>query len=193
MRQQLIAAPTLACVDLAAAKLHCRVDVADDDSLITGMIAAAQEEAEAIMHRAILTQQWRLFLDAFDACDPVIPLRPATVASVDAVKYVDVNGALQTLVANTDYQASVGDRLRSRLAPAYGKAWPTTRAQMDAVQIDVTCGWTAANAVPQVIRQWVLMRVGAYYENREAWTQGRPIERNSFVDRLLDRWTVPVF
>lgn len=193
MRQQLLVAPTAYCVDVTAAKLHCRVDVADDDTLLTGMIAAAQEEAETIMHRAVLTQQWRLLLDAFDACDPVIPLRPATVVSVDSVKYVDTAGVQQTLVAGTDFQASVGGRFTSRLAPAYGKAWPSTRAQMDAVQIDVTCGWATPAAVPQVIKQWVLMRVGAYYENREAWTLGKPIERNSFVDCLLDRWTVPTF
>ena len=49
----------------------------------------------------------------------------------------------------------------------------------------------AAGLVPASVKQWVLMRVGAYYDNRDAWTSGKPIERNAFVDRLLDRWKVP--
>lgn len=217
MGLQRITDATLNCVDLATAKLHCKVDVADDDALLTSMILAATDEAEHLMRRAILPQQWLLSLDGFYAqvrpvldadalglvfglvpvytprpvqSTNIIELRPVTVASVDLVKYVDDNGTLQTL-ASTEYQASIGDRLSARLAPAFGKAWPSTRAQMDSVQVTFTSGWPTVAAVPASIKQWVLMRIGAYYANREAWTLGKAIERNPFLDRLLDRWRVP--
>lgn len=199
MALQRIAAATLMCVSLADVKAQCRVDVADDDALLTAMILAATDEAEHLMRRAVLTQQWRLTLDSFfDQAGAalnsgnVIELRPVSVASVESVKYVDTAGVLQTL-PNTEYQTSLGSQLHARLAPAYGKSWPSTRGQMDAVQVDFTCGWAAAANVPPAIKQWVLMRVAAYYDNREAWTLGQPIQRNAFIDRLLDRWRVPTF
>lgn len=212
-----ITAATSTCVDLASAKAQCKVDVNDDDALITSMIASASEEAETIMRRAILPQSWRLTLDDWFAqqrtplnpsvlelafglapafrpvplqASNIIELRPVIVSSVDAVKYVDTNGTQQTL-ASTEYQVSLNSHLCARIAPAFGKSWPTVRSQMDAVQIDFTAGWADASQVPANIKRWVLMRVGAYYDNREAWTLGKAIERNSFVDRLLDRWRVP--
>lgn len=191
MALQRITAPGSACVDLATAKAQCRVDLADDDALITAMILAASDEAEHLLRRAILPQQWRLSLDCFVI--QTIELHRPPVTAVDSVKYVDSAGVQQTLVAGTDYQVSLGHPLFARLAPAYGKSWPSTRAQLDAVEIDFTAGWANAGAVPPAIKQWVLMRVAAYYDNREAWTLGKAIERNSFIDRLLDRWRVPSF
>lgn len=191
MALQRIAAPTALVVSLAEAKAQCRVDVADDDALITAMVYAATDEAEGLLRRALLPQQWRLSLDCFVI--QTIELHRPPVTAVDSVKYVDSNGVQQTLVAGTDYQVSLGHPLYARLAPAYGKTWPSARAQLDAVQVDFTCGWATADAVPPAIKHWVLMRVAAYYDNREAWTLGQAIQRNSFIDRLLDRWRVPSF
>lgn len=190
MALQRITAPAATCVDLATAKAQCRVDSADEDALIGAMISAATDEAEGLLRRAILPQQWRLSLEALPIS--LIELHRPPVVSVDAFRYVDTAGVLQTL-PQADYQVSLSHPLYGRVMPAYGKSWPSVRSQLDAVQIDFTAGWAAAEAVPPAIKQWVLMRVAAYYENREAWTLGQSIQRNSFVDRLLDRWRVPSF
>ena len=38
-----------------------------------------------------------------------------------------------------------------------------------------TCGYGAASDVPQSIKAWMLLAIGAWYENREALTSGKPV------------------
>lgn len=187
MALKLLMAPTVPCVTLADAKLHCRVDVPDDDALITQLVDAATQDAEHLMQRAIMPQQWQLTLDAFPSC---IELQRPIVTAINSVKYVaSATGTLTTL-AGTEYLADLDSELVGRVTPAYGKSWPDTRVQLGAVQIVFTCGWPDANSVPAVIKRWICLRVGALYENREAWTLGKAIERNEFVDQLLDRYRI---
>ena len=53
MALKLITAATLPAVTLAEAKLHLRVEVADDDLLIQSLVEAATETAELATGRAI--------------------------------------------------------------------------------------------------------------------------------------------
>lgn len=187
MALKLLTPPALACVTLAEAKLHCRIDVSDDDALITQLVDAATQEAEHVMKRAIMPQQWQLALDAFVAC---IELRRPTVTAVDSIKYIAAATGTLTTLPGSEYLADLDGELVGRVTPAYGKSWPDTRCQLSAVQVVFTCGWADANSVPAVIKRWICLRVGALYEHREAWTLGKPIERNEFVDQLLDRYRI---
>ncbi len=65
-----------------------------------------------------------------------LPRNP--VMNIVSVKYVDLNGVLQTADPSL-YQFDT-TREVGRLAPAYGQVWPSTRAQLDAVQITFTAG-----------------------------------------------------
>lgn len=186
-------------VTLAEAKAQLRVTVSAEDALITTMIEAATQDAEHLMQRGILPQQWRLTLDAFLPPAPdwpmalvvsnVIKLCRPTVTAVNSIKYIDITGTQITL-AGSEYQVDLSSDLQARVAPAYGKVWPTTRTQMAAVEILFTCGYADAASVPGSIKAWIKLRVGALYENREAWTLHRPIERNVFLDYMLDRYSV---
>lgn len=194
----LVTPPTLAPVSLADAKVHLRVDGSAEDTLIEALISAATEDAEHVMQRAILPQQWLLTLDNFyagtpaaaaDVCNTIALQRP-TVTTVNSVKYIDATTGTLTTLDSAEYQVDLSSPLQARLAPAYGKAWPDTRAQLGAVQVLFTAGWLTEAAVPPNIKAWVLLRVGALYQQREGWTQGKAIERNQFLDYMLDRWRV---
>lgn len=176
---------------LQDAKLHCRViaDVSDvspcpEDDLLEALIGAATLDAEHMMGRAVMQQKWQVTLDAFA---PSIDLQRPPVTAIDSIKYVDTAGVLQTL-PTTDYQFVGASDYTARVVPAYGKAWPATRAQPEAVQIVFSCGYADAASVPELIKAWIKLRVGALYENREAWSVGQAIEPNDHVDRLLDRY-----
>lgn len=181
------AAPTEEPVSLAMARLHCRVDGAEEDALLGTLIAAARQWCESWTGRALCTQTWRLSLDRFpltrgeglaqreqwgDApgTGGVIRLpRPALIA-VTAVEYVDTAGVLRTLAAD---QVLVGaDEEPARLTPAYGLIWPVPRWQADAVRVTYTAGYGAAAAVPEAIKQAMLLLVGHWYRNREAVALG---------------------
>lgn len=209
----LVTAPTAPAVTLVEAKANSRVSTAAEDTLITAMVEAATQDAEAYMNRAVMPQQWKLTLDSFaaearesaivylsaqqwrpalDSVSNIIYLRRPIVTAVDSIKYVDNTGVQQTL-PSSEYLTDLGGHLISRVCPAYNKTWPSARQQMNAVEILFTCGWADAASVPAVIKHWIKMRVSAIYSNREAWTLGKKIDNNPYVDRLLDRWRVATF
>lgn len=58
-----VVAPTVCPVDGSAVKLGLRIEQDEEDDLIDALIAAATDDAENRLHRAILPQTWRLSLD----------------------------------------------------------------------------------------------------------------------------------
>jgi uncharacterized phiE125 gp8 family phage protein len=160
---------------LAEAREHLRPSHALEDALILRLIAAARAHAEAFMERRLITQTWDYTLDTFpyapwymtrDYCKPYaleIPLPP--LQSVESVTYVDGAGApilVDPLNYTVDTIAEPG-----RIAPASGTYWPSPRVQMNAITIRFVCGYGLAGAVPEEIKQALLLLVGHWYEHRE--------------------------
>lgn len=183
--------PAAEPLTLADAKPHLRVDadITEDDGLIAALIVTARQQAEHRTGRALVTQQWRLGLDRF--ADDSLELPLPKLQSVQSVTYLDADGVRQTL-AGAEYDV-VTDELVGRLLPAFGKTWPDCRIRPGSVQVSYTCGYGAASDVPQSIKAWMLLAIGAWYENREALTSGKPVAElpRSFWDGLLDPFYVP--
>lgn len=158
-----IAAPASEPLDLATAKLHCRVDGNDDDALVAALIVAAREQAEHETGRALVTQTWELVHDSFPEA---FVLRKAPIQSITSLKYLDsATGAEQTL-APADYLLDK-DSEPGYVVPGYGKAWPDSYAVPNAVRCRYVCGYGDAAAVPQAIKQWMLLAIGTMYAQRE--------------------------
>jgi uncharacterized phiE125 gp8 family phage protein len=186
MAIRLIAGPGEEPITLDEAKLHLRVDVTAEDTLINGLIIAARQAAEQATGRALMQQTWELALDCFP---DEIRLQMPPLQSVSSVKYLDQDGVLQTL-ATSEYL--VNDyKEPARIVLAYGKSWPSTRDQENAVLVRFVAGYADADAVPQEIKQWMLMLIGSMYANRERETVGSAAAVElGFVDRLLDAYRV---
>ena len=168
-------------VTLAEAKLHLRVDDTAEDALITALISAARETCEDRIEGTIPVTGWRLTLDAFP---DAIKLPRGPVASVGSVKYLDAAGVEQTL-SPLDYLVDTA-RMQGYIVPAYGKAWPDTRGQINAVTVGYTAG---ADAAPHALKAWMLLAIGEMFANREASAE-RPAVAHGFADRLLDPFRV---
>ena len=186
MSLKLFQSASLPVVTLAETKQHLRVDVTDDDALITLMITAATLLCEQKTGRALLTQQWDLALDSFP---DAFVLTRTPVAAVVSISYSDATGALQTLPSN-QYSLDVSDSFGPAfIVPAYGATWPETRDQINAVTVRYTAGWVNAAAVPENLKSWVKLMVGSMYANRES-EQGAASNASSklleFADSLLD-------
>lgn len=191
MALKLITAPSTYPVTLAEAKLHCRVDIADDDTLITALITAATEMAEQKTGGAIMTQTWELTLDAFPEA---FELTRVPVQSITSVKYYDTTGTQQTL-SNTLYALDAADDFGfAYISPVYAGVWPNTRDQINAVAVRYVAGYADAASVPQSIKNWILLMVSTMYANRETEAySSRAVSTTvqmQFVDRLLDRYVV---
>jgi uncharacterized phiE125 gp8 family phage protein len=186
MALKLITAASAMAVSLAEAKLHLRVDAADEDALITAFITSATEAAEQITGRALMPQTWELTLDAFpDAFE----LTRTPVASVTSIIYADATGTPQTLSSALYTLDAAHDYGHAYVVPVYASTWPATRDQINAVALRYVAGYANAAAVPEGIKAWIKLMVGAMYESRQlegtkqTYTLG-------FADRLLDRFKV---
>lgn len=182
---KLITAPTAEPITLDEAKLHCRVDHADEDALISSLIATAREAVEHITGRALMPQTLELALDDFD---DVIQLPRPPFASVTSVKYLDGNGVLQTLDTASYVVDSHSEP--ARLMPAYGTSWPSVRDQANAVLIRYQAGYADAASVPSQIKSWMLLHIANLYANRESVVAGISVAPLPGADRLLDRQIV---
>ena len=186
MALKLITAASALAVSLAEAKLHLRVDAADEDALITTFITVATEMAEQQTGRAIMPQTWELTLDAFPEA---FELTRAPVTSITSLTYYDTSGVQQTL-SNSLYSLDNADEFGSAyVVPVYAGSWPESRDQINAVTLRYVAGYTNAAAVPLPIKAWIQLMVGSLYENRQTEST-RPSHSLGFADRLLDRYKV---
>ena len=162
MPLQLVTPPAGEPVTLLEAKQHLRVDVDDDDALIGSLIAAARQAAETITGRQLMTARWKLVLDAFPGATfthagtgatfslpaHAVLLAKCPVQSVLSIEYLDMNGTPQTMPA-TDYVLDAACE-PARLTPAFGKTWPPTLPQIEAITVTFDAGYGLASAVPDL-------------------------------------------
>jgi len=186
MSLKLITPASALAVSLAEAKAHLRIDSSDEDTLITSMITSATEVAEQITGRAIMPQTWALTMDGFPS---VIELTRVPVASITSVTYIDPTETAITLGTGNYRLRNIDDYASALIVPAYGAEWPDTLDDTDTVEVRFVAGYANAAAVPQPIKNWILINVASQYENREETTARQTVSLK-FVDTLLDRYKV---
>lgn len=179
MTDRLITPPAALPVSMEDARTAARVSGTDLDSEIISKVATITEELEHEIGRAIITQLWRVTLDDFE--DAIrLPMPP--VRSVTSVKYLDTSGVEQTLDP-ADYYADLITE-PSYVVPAAGRAWPTTFDRINAVSVDVVCGYGDTEAsTPSGIKGYILARIA-----EEFAPAGTP--KSEHLCRLLDRYKV---
>lgn len=156
------ASPAVDPVSTAEAKAWLRVDYDHEDTLIAALIKSAITSAELFTGRSIMSQSYRLNMDAFPE---VIQLPKAPLVSVTNVKYIDEAGTLQTL-SDSLYEVDAAS-YPARIVPAYSQSWPTHRLTINSVRVEFVAGYgETADDVPQAIKDAILVSVVDRFENR---------------------------
>lgn len=185
MLTRLITPPAEEPVTLAEAKAQLRLETALDDAFVTRLIRAAREWAEGYLWRGIVSQTWELVLEGFPAGAVELPMGQLT--SITSVKYLDELGAEQTLSASI-YEADTAS-VPGKLRLAYSQSWPSARGTWNAVVVRYVVGWATASAVPQPIKQALLMLISQMYEHRTPEITGTIVSPVQFaVEALLSRY-----
>jgi len=149
--------PAIEPVTADEVKLHSRIDVNDDDTLITLMAAAARQASELYTGRAYITQTLVLTCPCNTAGEIWLPRPPFT--SVTGVKVLADDLTWTALTVTTDYKVvTIGDR---------GLVVIQSPDTTSTYEITFTAGYgAAASSVPAALRQAVLQRAAALYEHR---------------------------
>ena len=154
----LLTAPAIEPLSLAEAKAFLRVETSDDDDVIAALIAGARIHVEAQTRRALITQSWRLSLDAWPD-DGRLNVLPAPLQALTAARVNDFDNNAQTL----DTAAFVLDKGAAALifAPNFATwALPAPGRMSAGIEFDVTVGYgDAAVDVPEALRQAIRLLV----------------------------------
>jgi uncharacterized phiE125 gp8 family phage protein len=164
-----ITGPAVTPISLAEAKAQMRVESSDDDAIIQRLIASAVAfvDAQGALGKAMITQTWGQWLSPNPG---TVYLSLGPVQSVSAIKYYDVDGALQTATL-ADFNV-FGTPNRISVSPKSGKAWPVTQTRDDAIKIEYIIGYgSSSTSVPETVRHALMMLVAHWYDMRETATE----------------------
>ena len=167
MAKTLITAPTDEPVSVEEVKDHLRVYGDDEDILIGGLITAAREHVERVIcNRALITQTWDLYLDAFPASGClIIPMPP--LQSVTSVKYTPDGGSEQTFSDSNYIVDTVNEP--GKIVLTSSASWPNDVLQpVNGVVVRFVAGYgDEPTDVSERFKQAIKLLVGDMYENRE--------------------------
>lgn len=189
-------------VTVADLKTHLRIPTtaqggsSAEDTLLGSFITIARQMAENKTKRAILPSSWLMTIDNFGSSVIELPNPPLSTVSTNVViTYTKTTGDTTTLDSTVYEVEPKAEPGFFRLA--YQAEWPTDlQPTPGAVRIAYTSGYSTGS-VPEPIQQYIKLRAGQMYEQREAIetdAYGRaiftkPIYRD-FLDGLLDPYTV---
>lgn len=179
-----ITPPLIEPVSLEMAKSHLRVTANDEDVLIGLYIQSAREQAQHRIGKALIAQTLEFALDAFPMLAIELPLANAT--EIVSIKYLNASGTEITLSASNYYLDNYS--LTNWIIPSSGFEWPDTLESANAVTVRYIAGYgTAEGDVPSSVKTWMLLAIGAMYENRESMAMGKVYQLpRDFFDGMLD-------
>lgn len=185
-RLDLVAAPTARPVTLSEVKKHLRVEHDDDNAMIDQFIDAAIahfDGRDGWLGRAMIEQTWELRLDCFPPCIE-LPLPP--LIEIVSIKYLDRDGALQTLDPAA-YQVEAGGFRTALVAPALHSAWPATQGVPQCVRVEFTAGYALASSdSPAVVEPGVPPPLAAALKLQVELFYGRNVTDAALLQSTID-------
>jgi uncharacterized phiE125 gp8 family phage protein len=198
--------PATEPVTLAEAKAYLDIEVTDtvDDALLTGIISALREKCEAFTGRALITQTWTLRfdffptrqkkgaplegfhqvpVDHFDEPVEVIKISKVPLLSVTHLKTFD-SANVETVFDASNYFVDVHSE-PGRIGLNQGSTWPVGLRRMNAVEIEFISGYGDASAVPQSIKQGMLLWIKLLMANKSKLFESDDNSSNSLSELNL--------
>lgn len=197
MGLQVVTPPVLLPVALEVARAHLRiVDDLSQDDLITAYLHAAAAEIGNRQERQLMSATLRMACGNWPTADCTghrwLKLRGPNCELVE-INYYDANNDAQTL-DTTDVLIDTSRRT-PRLYFASTLSLPEVYFRPDAIQIDFTAGYEAADDLEPTTRQAILLRLGDYFSHRETMSVGAaPGELPGYLFALADvdsAWNYP--
>lgn len=177
MRIETVTASTGYPVDLEEVKDHLRVPVGEtrEDNYLYRLIQQATDEIEDMTNRALTRRTLKVYYDSWPDGEAFELPYPPLSTSVDAVvRYKDADSSSITLSSTAYLMDAVSDP--GRIVLDYNEDWPTVSLHnVNPISIQYLCGYPGSSAVPERLKQAILIRVADRYENRESLVIGQSV------------------
>ncbi len=167
---------------------HLRLDdFSLEGASLTQYLKAVRRHVEEIAGIAFLTQTWEWSQDLFPYATTENPfaaffLPGYPLQSVTSIKYQDINNVQQTLSASV---YSVDTRSQpGRVGLAFNQTWPDALWLPNSVIVRYVCGYATLAAIPEDLKQTLLVAAGMLYEYREELIDGN-VTKVGLLQRLL--------
>jgi uncharacterized phiE125 gp8 family phage protein len=185
MSLSLLTPPAEEPLVLADAKTWLKLDQDEDDDLVRALIVSARLQVEALTGRLLVTQEWRLVLDAWPVGGIVaVPIAPLASLSAASVTGEDGTVTALDLATITVDAASLPPRLKAANRPP-----PCGFA---GVSFDIVAGYGGAADVPAAFVQAIRLLVGHWYAHRdELGTPGADPAIPRAIAALIAPYRVP--
>lgn len=158
----LLTGPASEPVPLALAKAWMKVDSTAEDDLIGALITSARLIVESSARRMLMTQSWRLALDAWPR-GLIFEIPFAPFRGVLAVRVYDALGVAAVL-APAAYQV---DAAPDRARLIFTTAPPPPGRAAAGIEIDISVGYgDRPEDVPAPLRQAIQMLAARWFEDR---------------------------
>lgn len=158
-------APAAEPITTAEAKAWGRIDVSEEDSLISALITAARLHVERTCGLALVTQTLDVYYQRWPMSDRLLLPRPP-IQSITWIKYTD-NTEAEATFSSSNYLFVPSFPAEVVLKDDID--WPDeTLSPAKPINIRVVAGYGDASAVPQPIKQAIFLLVQHWYQNREA-------------------------
>ena len=145
-------------------KVWLRVDNPDEYDLVSTLQVAARMIVEAETGRRLISQTWRLVMDAWplDGLALKVPLTP--LISVEAVRLFDARSQPSLLSSDAFFVDAASDPGRI----VFASPPPEPGRKVSGIEVDVTAGYgESADDVPAPLRQAVLLLMANWYAQRD--------------------------
>ena len=164
-----ITEPTAEPLTVAEAKGHLRVEHSDDDTIISNVITSAREYVETYLDSTLMLTQYKMTLDLFPA-HIELPKSPlSTVSGYDSITLTYTTDTEATVTLSTSEYRVDSHAVPAVLRPLYGDSWPSHLADYNSIEVTFWAGYGSTSAaVPQRIRNAMLMLITHLYENRSS-------------------------
>jgi uncharacterized phiE125 gp8 family phage protein len=168
MRLSLLNGPAIEPVSLSETKQWLRIDENDEDDLLAALNVSARLTIEAYTRRSLLTQNWRMTLDAWPQSSKcraplAISIPFAPFRQISAVRVFDKTDVAQIVAPNSYHAPAADDRARL----TFTSQPPAPGRRNDGIEIDVVAGYgDNASDVPEPLRRAILMLVAQWHEHR---------------------------
>ena len=174
-------------VSVADLKAHLRIDDADQDEYLAGLIEAALEYCEAQVQRRYRRQGFKWTSPRWPR-DLVLPVAPVDRTTV-VVKYRNAALSEQT-VPSANYAAVEIPGGGARIVLKSGNTWPDLGEHAEAVSVEFDAGYATAEEIPILVRHAIKTLAAQLYHAPEGGSdRNDPSTPNTVAAMLMpEHW-----